>query len=95
MPELTPEIQAALAGLGVSVLIYIARLVRPDWFSSTENAAKAERMCVSLVATLLSVAALQQASGGAIDISVLVWQWLVAFALSQSAHNIAKRLPTD
>jgi hypothetical protein len=89
--NLQPAEQAAALGLVVTVLFYLARFVRPGWFTDCEQVARWKRMAVSVLACGAAVAVSQLTTGGWHGWLGFALSWAAAYGTAEGAHTVAAR----
>ena len=88
--SLTPDQQAALAGLLVSVLFWAGRYVFPLAFEKRDSIAKFQRTAASVVLCGLTVLTQTLAQGWRGPVAFLV-TWALAYATAEGAHTVVSR----
>ncbi len=89
--SLAPTEQAALIGALVSVLIGVARKVRPAWFASAEDVARWSRMMVSVLTCGIAVLVAQLTAGTWTGLDAYLLAWLAAYMGAEATHTLTAR----
>ncbi len=87
--NLTPEQQAAVAGIGVSLVLWMGRHIAKAWFADESNRAKAQKRILSIAVAGFAAIGICSAAGGC-GLEQFLLNWFVAWASSQGAHSLAK-----
>ncbi len=91
LSNLTPTEQAAVAGVAVSVVMWVGRIVARGWFADEGNVAKFGKWILSAVLSGFAAIGLCAAQGGC-ETGQLILSWIICWGMSQLGHNTAKRL---
>ena len=87
--NLTPEQQAVVAGVAVSVVMWIGRHIAKDWFADQSNVTKIQKRVLSIAMAGFAAVSLCVNAGGC-DTEQMLLNWLICWATSQGAHSVAK-----
>lgn len=91
LKSLTPEQQAALVGLVVAAVMYLARHVAPGLFASEEAAAKLQRTAAAVLLAGLGVLLQMLSAGEWAGAGAFVLAWALAYATAEGAHTVVSR----
>ena len=84
LQSLAPEQQAALVGLVVAALMYLARHAAPRLFESQEAIAKFQRTAAAVLLQTLG-------AGNGAGVGAFVLAWALAYATAEGAHTVVSR----
>lgn len=89
LQSLTPEQQAALVGLVVAALMYLARLAAPALFENCDTVSKFQRTAAAVLLSLLGV--FLQTAGSWPGAGAFLLSWALAYATAEGAHTVVSR----
>jgi hypothetical protein len=89
--ELSPSEQAAIVGLVVSGVMYLARFIKPSWFENESAAAKFQRTAAAVLISGATVLAKTLSTGSWQGVGAFLFAWAVAYGIAEGLHTTVSR----
>jgi len=84
----SPEQQAMLAGVVITIVVYIGRLIVPVFFADESSIAKLRRMLnVATLTAFVALAACAVSESG-VCFGCWIYQFVIIFLTSQTSHSV-------
>lgn len=87
--SLSPQQQAMVAGVAVSVVMYAGRFLARAWFADESKAAEFQKRMLSIALAGFAAITLCVGEGGCATQELLL-SWAICWLTAQGAHNLAK-----